>query len=320
MVEDPNSPFPHAYDVIGWIEVKWVVTIGAVFALCTSLLGAMFPLPRILYAMSSDGIIFQSLKRIHPKTKTPLLATLFSGLIAAVMAMMFNLQQLIDMMSIGTLLAYTIVAICVLVLRFRGDEITMSKPHTVSSFGGVVRQVFNIDFVSTPTRLSAMICDISVVLFCLCCIPVCILADGLYNDVSTPHIAFLVVSILVLCVIVLIVARQPRSDGNLNFKVPFVPLLPFFSIFMNLYLMFQLDIHTWIRFAVWIFIGYVIYFTYGIRHSVERRQTMNSIDDEPSKNIPVGFGGRSLNSVADLRNANMEFVTVSTIALNEKQQ
>lgn len=270
--------------------------------------------------MSSDGIIFQTLKRIHPKTKTPLLATMLSGLIAAIMAMMFNLQQLIDMMSIGTLLAYTIVAICVLVLRFRGDEITMSKTHTVTSFGEVLRQLFNIDFVSTPNRLSTLICEASVVVFCLCTIPVCILLDALSPDASTPHIVFLVASILVLFIIVLIVARQPRSDAELNFQVPFVPVLPFFSIFMNLYLMFQLDIHTWIRFAVWIVIGYIIYFGYGIRHSIERRQTTSTIDTEQSKNASTAFNGITMNSVQDLRNANMDFVTISTVALNEKLQ
>lgn len=305
--------------MIGWVEVKWIVSIGAVFALCTSLLGAMFPLPRILYAMSSDGIIFATLKRIHPKTKTPLLATMLSGLIAAVMAMMFNLQQLIDMMSIGTLLAYTIVAICVLVLRFRCDAVTSSKPHSVT-YGNVLRQLFNIDGETTPSRLSSTVCDVAVVLFCLCTIPVCILLDTFYGGASTTQIVWLTVSVCVLVIIVSIVARQPRNSMKLNFNVPFVPTLPFVSIFMNLYLMFQLDFHTWIRFGVWIIIGYIIYFGYGIRHSVERTQTNRACDDEQTKNTPAAFNGRSMNSVDDLRHANMDFVTVSTIALNEKFQ
>ena len=42
----------------------------------------MFPLPRILYAMANDGLLFRSLASIHPRTKTPLLATLLSGLLA----------------------------------------------------------------------------------------------------------------------------------------------------------------------------------------------------------------------------------------------
>lgn len=61
----------------------------------------MFPLPRVLYAMSSDGLLYSTFKKVNVRTKTPLNATLISGLLAAVMAMIFDLHQLIDMMSIG---------------------------------------------------------------------------------------------------------------------------------------------------------------------------------------------------------------------------
>ena len=59
----------------------WIVNIGTVFALCTNLLGSMFPLPRVLYAMASDGIIFKFLAKIHPKTQTPVIGTIVSGLL-----------------------------------------------------------------------------------------------------------------------------------------------------------------------------------------------------------------------------------------------
>lgn len=81
-LQDAEAPFPHVFQEIGWIEIKWIVSIGAIFALCTSLLGAMFPLPRVLYAMSNDGIIFKKLKTIHPRTQTPIIATVLSGLLA----------------------------------------------------------------------------------------------------------------------------------------------------------------------------------------------------------------------------------------------
>lgn len=47
-----------------------------------SLLGAIFPLPRVLYAMASDGIIFRFLAKVHPKYQTPLIATAVSGVFA----------------------------------------------------------------------------------------------------------------------------------------------------------------------------------------------------------------------------------------------
>ncbi len=44
---DPVSPFPNLFQQLGWIEIKWIVTIGAIFALCSSLFTALFALPRV---------------------------------------------------------------------------------------------------------------------------------------------------------------------------------------------------------------------------------------------------------------------------------
>ena len=74
-------------------------------------------MPRIVYAMANDGLIFRFLATIHPRFKTPFTATLLTGLIAAVFAMLTELDALVDMMSIGTLLAYTLVAVSILVVR-----------------------------------------------------------------------------------------------------------------------------------------------------------------------------------------------------------
>lgn len=77
----------------------------------------MIPLPRIIYAMAKDGLLFRFLATVHPRFKTPFMATLLSGLFAAVFAMITELDSLVEMMSIGTLLAYTLVAISILFVR-----------------------------------------------------------------------------------------------------------------------------------------------------------------------------------------------------------
>ena len=66
--------------------------------------------------------MFKFLSRVHPKFKTPVNATLLSGLTFGLMAAVFNLDELMDFMSIGTLLAYTMVSACVIILRYKQTD------------------------------------------------------------------------------------------------------------------------------------------------------------------------------------------------------
>ncbi|XP_055538373.1 cationic amino acid transporter 3-like [Wyeomyia smithii] len=268
-LQDPGAPFPHLFRELQWFEIMWIVSIGAIFALCTSLLGAMFPLPRVLYAMSTDGVIYKKLKTVHPKTQTPVLATILAGILAATMALLFNLQQLIDMMSIGTLMAYTIVAVSVLVLRYEDTSLMQRTEVTVPN---VLNQLFNTSKTENPTQMSSAIVKIVTGLFAVLVCAICSILVAATDQISTDYpgvIAALAILGAGMILLAIVIACQPTDKTELTFKVPLVPVLPLLSVFFNFYLMFQLDAGTWIRFAVWIAIGYFIYFTYGIRHSVE---------------------------------------------------
>ncbi|XP_055325977.1 cationic amino acid transporter 3-like [Sitodiplosis mosellana] len=323
--QNPDTPLSHVYEQIGWNEIKWIVSIGAVFALCTNLLGSMFPLPRILYAMSSDGLLYGIFKRVNTRTKTPLNATLLAGALAAVMSMVFDLHQLIDMMSIGTLMAYTLVAICILVLRYQDDVASYTnEPSFIRST--LWWQLFNLNFIKNPDKLSSSITQMTIVLFSVFTAIFCLFFGMDWEHNLALEIILIGIGVLLL-VFFVVIARQPQSESKSSFKVPAVPFLPILSIFMNLYLMFQLDVHTWIRFGIWLIIGYLIYFSYGIRHSIEgyrkKFESSNEFESQNGKQILDSNGhGRfaveahTMQSIDDLHNANIEFSAGSNVNLS----
>lgn len=80
----------------------------------------------------------------------------------------------------------------------------------------------------------------------------------IYSDVSSKNPGLIVVLTVILAALLLtlfVIGRQPVAEIELSFKVPLVPFIPCLSVLMNIYLMFQLDSNTWIRFAVWLAIG-----------------------------------------------------------------
>ncbi|XP_023407179.1 cationic amino acid transporter 3 [Loxodonta africana] len=274
----PESPLPEAFLHIGWAPARYVVAIGSLCALSTSLLGSMFPMPRVIYAMAEDGLLFHFLGRIHTTTCTPVVATVVSGIIAAFMAFIFELTDLVDLMSIGTLLAYSLVAICVLILRYQPDqEIKNGEDEVVLEGEKIPEAKFSLRGLfcpskSTPTLLSGQVVYICSSLLALLLTVLCLVLTQWPVPLLSGDPVWIAVVVLLLMLIAGvtgIIWRQPQSSTSLHFKVPALPLLPLVSIFVNIYLMMHMTAGTWARFAVWMLIGFAIYFGYGIRHSLE---------------------------------------------------
>ncbi|XP_012063904.1 PREDICTED: cationic amino acid transporter 2 [Atta cephalotes] len=274
--QNPEAPFPHIFDFIGWEWAKWFVTIGAISGLCASLLGSMFPLPRVIYAMASDGLVFKWMGNINSRFQTPIMGTLSAGLLTGILATIFELDPLVKMMSICTLLTYSIVASCVLILRYEESEAYEKKgDHNPRTFVFIIKQLISANKLNHSTKLTAQIVTVLVCCYILLCICTAILLSMYTTEIAAGKVAFIV--LLVIFVIGLVITLsfiyfQPVSGRKLAFSVPFVPFLPGFSILINIYLMMTLDKDTWILFAIWIAIGLGVYFLYGMWHSHIRNQ------------------------------------------------
>ncbi|KAM9413406.1 cationic amino acid transporter 3-like isoform 2-T2 [Salvelinus alpinus] len=297
-----ESPLPEAFKYVHWDPARYIVAVGSLCALSTSLLGSMFPMPRVIYAMAEDGLLFRFLSKMNIKTKTPLLATIVSGIVAALMAFLFDLAALVDLMSIGTLLAYTLVAVCVLILRYQPGTLgvsgaseklvelvglqraAMAEGDSGDEFGqeseGETRplrerfilKMLLVPSCDVPTKTSGLIVYITTAVISVVFTLLCIVLSVCGAEVVSGHPVWVTICAILaffsfLCVV--IIWRQPPSRQSLTFKVPLLPVLPLVSIFVNIYLMMQLDGPTWCRFAVWMTIGFIIYFGYGIKNSSE---------------------------------------------------
>ncbi len=173
------APIAVAVDSAG-AALQWLRTpikIGAIAGLSSVILVQLLGQTRIFYSMSNDGLLPQSFGKVHKKFKTPYITTLITGFFAMIVAGLFPINLLGELVSIGTLLAFAIVCAGVLVLRYKSPEL-----------------------------------------------------------------------------------HRP-------FKTPLFPFVPIMGILSSIGVMIALPGDTWIRLIVWMGVGLLIYFFYGMRKS-----------------------------------------------------
>jgi APA family basic amino acid/polyamine antiporter len=116
------DPLAHALDIAGFSRVGWIVALGAAVSMSAVLLVFQYGQPRIFFAMARDGLLPQWAARVHPTTKIPWATTLLTGVLVALWSLVGDAAETYDLTNIGTLFAFALVSIGVLVLRYKEPD------------------------------------------------------------------------------------------------------------------------------------------------------------------------------------------------------
>lgn len=116
------DPLAMAFQERGMNGTAGLIAFGAVFATTSVLLVFQLGQPRILFAMARDGLLPRWAARVHPRYRTPHVTTLLTGVAVAVFAAVTNINEVVELCNIGTLFAFVLVALGVMVLRVREPQ------------------------------------------------------------------------------------------------------------------------------------------------------------------------------------------------------
>ncbi|XP_077978942.1 cationic amino acid transporter 4-like [Glandiceps talaboti] len=295
----PDAAIPDAFKGLNLPWAEYIAGVGALFGITSALTTFTFALPRCVYAMASDGLLFTVFAKLHPKTKVPIVATIFFGIIASILAVIFDLAALVEFLSIGTLLAYTIVSACVIVLRYNPESKGMTGTYAddthenvdAKDFGKLKKTFTFLTFLAArkPGFVPAIATPIMVIFLFLLAL-VIVHAENAIAHLEVWALMLLALLSILAIISLFIICIHQQNTTPLNFKVPLVPFIPALSIFINFILMVSLNYVTWIRLGIWITIGMTLYLSYGLHHSREgqkQQTTSDEIELSPEDDMPL---------------------------------
>jgi len=214
---------------VPWVSV--IVGASAVIALFSVLLVFQLGQPRIWMVMGRDGLLPPLFASIHPKHHTPWFATLVTGLLVGIPCLFMNLTEVTDLTSIGTLFAFFLV--CAGVLFTDNSKAKFKVPYING------RYTFPIVYLMLIYYIFSM-------------------RENLFQGFGGENLGdqLIIAGYLVFMAVVTVFAVIKEWS-----------LIPLLGATTTSYLMTELGVVNWLRFGIWLIVGLVVYFFYGIRRS-----------------------------------------------------
>ena len=240
---DPSSPLAYAFEYVGQGWAAAFIAAASVVALVATTLCSLLGQPRIFFQMAVDGLLWPLFKTVDSRG-IPVWGTVISGVFSALIALCINLDNLTQMISVGTLMAFALVCAGVVIIRFRPPS-PLSPGEDAQR-----RRLFPPAYI--PWVVLAY------------CVAAALFAASCVNGWPLFVSVGLLLPLLG-CYGLLQVQKQVNVPST--FACPLVPLLPCLGILANIFIIVSLEIASLYRVLIWSSICMVIYLTYGIRHS-----------------------------------------------------
>ncbi|PYS87728.1 MAG: amino acid transporter [Acidobacteria bacterium] len=228
------------------VNIPWIsgiIAVSAIIAIATVLLVFQLGQPRLWMAMSRDGLLPKIFSSIHPKFRTPWFSTILTGFMVAIPALFMNLSEVTDLSVIGTLFAFTIVCAGVLVKdkEFAGQKRFVPYISSRYLFPAIMIAAFGLVYYLNPDFYRNLF-DFTAT------------ADLTSNQVFMEKIPYFVFLPFSLLLVALCIVKR-------------LSLIPVLGVMCCTYLMTELGWKNWFRFALWMIVGFFVYFIYSYKHS-----------------------------------------------------
>jgi len=253
---DPDAPYALAFSAVGWTWAKYIVAIAALFGIVTVLMVNLLGQARILLVVCRSHLLPGLFAKINTRTQTPVNSTVILGILTAVIGFVTDFATLANMVSIGTLFVFFVVAACLIFRRTYAEGV--SKPW-LPLIHIVVIALFSIG-MSTYYR---------------------VVTDNWYGIAAFAGAwAIATLSLHVTC---------PTVYRAERWSAPLMPWLASASMLLNAFLLGTLDYKSYIRFGVWAGIATFVYIVYGVHASWRHAERMKERDAEDRRELEMKY-------------------------------